>query len=142
MRRQFGRLFAAVILSIGAVINIPAIPAGAAVTDCNPGQLCVWVNTSYNGGPGRFTGNNSNWNNFPHTSCTYNGTWNNCASSGFNDGTTGLGVQLWETIGYADGVFCMPQGTQIANFGNRTFNNGHSLNDRVSANFWTSACHA
>jgi len=140
--RRFTLLFAALVLSVGTVVSIPAVPASAAVTDCNPGQLCVWNNTSYTDGPGRFSGSNSNWNNFPHGSCTYNGTWNNCASSGFNDGTTGLGVILWETIGYTEGQFCMPQGLQVANFGNRTFNNGHNLNNRVSANLWSSSCHA
>ncbi len=139
--RSVTRLGVATALVLGSFLILPVAPASAAASDCNATQLCVWVNINYNGGPGRFTGSNSNWNNFPHPACPYNGTWNNCASSAVNDGTSGLGVQLWETIGYHDGVFCLPQFAQVADFTNRQFNNGHNLNDRVSANKWTSACH-
>ena len=135
------RVLAVSTLAFGVLQGLPASPASADPNDCNATEMCVWVNINFRDGPGRFAGSNPNWNNFAHATCAYNGTWNNCASSAVNFGTSGAGVQLWETINYQDGVFCLPQFAQVADFTQRQFNNGHTLNDRVSANLWTTACH-
>jgi Peptidase inhibitor family I36 len=129
----------------GTLLVLPGVPAHAVPQDCDSGELCIWRNANFvNGsgssaGPGVFRGNNSDWNNFSHPSCPYNGTWNNCASSAIND-KSGQGAILWETVGFHDGTFCIPALVQIPNFATRVFNNGHTLNDRVSANKFGNAC--
>ncbi|WP_327371257.1 peptidase inhibitor family I36 protein [Streptomyces sp. NBC_01217] len=63
-----------------AGVGILAAPAG-----CTAGNLCFWVNDNWNDGPGRLDGNNPDWGVYSHSTCG-SGTWEDCASSLYNNG--------------------------------------------------------
>lgn len=139
--RRAGRLLVSlVVLTSGWLVAVSSPQANAAPAGCTLSNLCIWVNILYDDGPGKFAVDEPDWNNFDHNSCSYNATWNNCVSSAYNDGDTGDGVYLYETINYNDGRYCLPQFVGVQKFELHQFGNGDNLNDRVSANKWSSAC--
>ncbi|MFG1807454.1 peptidase inhibitor family I36 protein [Streptomyces sp. NPDC049040] len=114
--------------------------APAAKSDCPAGSFCVWVNSNYSDGPAKFSGNNSDWTQFSHASCA-SGTWNNCATSGFNNGTSGLGVVVWQLVGGSGDGACLPRGWALSDFQGYVWpNTTDSFNDSISANVWSSNC--
>jgi hypothetical protein len=117
-----------------------AAPAAAAKSDCPSTYFCVWVNSGYNNGPGKFGGNNDNWSNFSHSGCQ-SGTWNNCASSGYNHGSSGLGVEVYNGINRGGASACLPQGWSLSNFSGFVYpGTSVGFNDSISSNLWTSIC--
>ncbi|MEV5954377.1 peptidase inhibitor family I36 protein [Streptomyces sp. NPDC051987] len=111
-----------------------------AIGDCPSTYFCFWVNSGYNDGPGKFSGANTNWGDYSHSSCS-GGTWNNCASSGYNHGTSGLGVEVWNGTGYTGLSACLPKDWSNNNFANLVWpDSSTSFNDSISSNYWTSAC--
>lgn len=111
-----------------------------AKSDCPAGSFCVWKDANYSDGPGKFAGDNADWTNFSHSSCS-SGTWNNCASSGFNNGTSGLGVSVRQLVGGGGDAACLPRGWSLSDFSGYVWpGTSDSFNDSISANFWTSAC--
>src|SRR6266571_2687396 len=110
----------------------------AALSDCPSTYFCVWKNSGYNDGPAKFAGNNTDWRAFSHASCP-SGNWNDCASSGYNHGTSGLGVEVWQNINYGGASACLPRGWQLSNFAGYVYPGTNvSFNDSISSNFWTS----
>ena len=111
-----------------------------AIGDCPATYLCVWVNINYNGGPAKFAGNNSSWSAFPSGGCQVH-SWNDCASSGYNHGTSGLGVDVYRDIYYGGNAACLPKGWNYADFTKLVWpGTSHTFNDSISSNFWTDAC--
>ena len=111
-----------------------------AIGDCPSTYFCFWVDAGYSGGPGKFSGNNTNWGAYSHSTCN-NGTWADCASSGYNHGTSGLGVEVWSGTGYTGLSACLPRGWSNDNFANLVWpGTSTSFNDSISSNYWTSNC--
>ena len=112
-----------------------------AIGDCPSTYFCFWVNSGYGDGPGKFSGANDNWGDYSHSTCA-SGTWNNCASSGYNHGTSGLGVEVWNGTGYTGYSACLPKDWSNSNFANLVWpNSGNTaFNDSISSNYWTSLC--
>jgi hypothetical protein len=111
-----------------------------AIGDCPATYLCVWVNINYSGGPAKFAGNNQDWLDFSSQGCR-GGNWNDCASSGYNHGTSGLGVDVFRDIGYGGDGACLPKGWNNANFTTLLWpGTKNTFNDSISSNFWTDAC--
>ena len=83
-----------------AVLLAPTAPAAAAVSDCPETYVCIWENHHYSGRMGRFAGNETNLKNrkTPATNCP--GSWNDCASSVYNNGLSGCAVFLFVDAGY------------------------------------------
>jgi Peptidase inhibitor family I36 len=107
----------------------------AAANPCGlPGDLCFWVNIGWGGAKGHVAGNNGNWAVFPQAQCA-GGTWNDCASSAFNDGNFDA-VRLRQDVNGGGGFFCIPKGVGYSNFTRLAFSNGANLNDAVSSNYW------
>jgi Peptidase inhibitor family I36 len=127
----------------GAPVSTAAHDSGvepAAMSDCPATDFCVWVNSGYNNGPAKFGGPNPDWRIFSHSSCQ-TGNWSDCASSGYNHGTSGLGVEVWQNINYGGASACLPRGWHLDNFAGFVYpGTSVSFNDSISSNFWTSNC--
>ncbi|MER5515974.1 peptidase inhibitor family I36 protein [Streptomyces sp. NPDC048254] len=111
-----------------------------AIGDCPSTYFCFWVNLNYGDGPGKFSGANDDWSDYSHSTCA-SGTWNNCASSGYNHGSSGLGVEVWNGTGYTGSSACLPKDWSNSNFANLVWpGTSTSFNDSISSNYWTSIC--
>lgn len=109
----------------------------AAVSDCPPTYYCVWVNTDYNDGPGKWAGNQSNYTAWPHSGCGILSlwTWDNCASSVFNHGQS-CNMTLYDGINYTGAYFRLDKGSQRANLKLNKMSDGGNMNDRISSHYW------
>ncbi|MEV0183472.1 peptidase inhibitor family I36 protein [Streptomyces sp. NPDC050625] len=106
--------------------SFTSVKAAAAPAGCPSSYFCFWVNAGYSDGPGKLSGKNSDWSAFGHSSCP-SGTWNDCASSDYNNGVSCDAV-VWTGKSYGGTGGWVPKGTG-GNF-NSTFN------DAVSSNSW------
>ena len=77
-------------------------PGAFAPAGCPSGALCFWNARNFTGGPGKLFGRNANWSAFGHASCP-SGTWNNCASSAYNNGVSCDSV-MWDGTNYTFGA--------------------------------------
>jgi hypothetical protein len=154
---------AAVTLCLGAVMPAtasatPAAPATAnAVSEqaaspnvtpiCPAGSLCFWVDQNYGGPRGQFSGDNPAWGSYPQSQCQdgsgggpySNGTWNDCASSLYNNGNSDA-VQVWRDSNYRSDSTCVPRGTLWASLPKWQTNSGEPMNDEISSNRWVLHC--
>lgn len=138
-RRSALALVAAFAASIIALVVAPAA-AQASTSQCGATYFCVWNNTGYTDGPAQFAGNNQNWTDFAHSTCP-SGTWNDCASSAYNHGTSGKGVNVYIDSDYRTASSCIPAGAEVSNLSSQAYTNGKSVNNSISSNVWTSTCH-
>ncbi|GAB3441927.1 hypothetical protein GCM10027436_26980 [Actinophytocola sediminis] len=97
---------------------------------CDAGFVCFWSAAYYGGVRGQLAGNNANWSAFPRPECgaISNYTWNDCASSAFNNGTQ-CTAYLYRAGGYVDLGVILPRGTGVNYF-------NQANNDAVSSNDW------
>ncbi|MGP4013813.1 peptidase inhibitor family I36 protein [Streptomyces sp. 4N124] len=112
-------------------------------TDCPLTYFCVWVDGNYQGPRGQFEESNLSWGSFYQSACP-SGTWSNCASSGFNNGTSGMGVVVWDEPGHDHGHSrCLPKGWRHPYFTQVHWNDNptQNINDKISSNQWTWDCH-
>jgi hypothetical protein len=144
------------VISAGALFSLSAVPAQAAsqgatnraaehaaehaaavaaFDGCTSTYLCFWVNKNQGGAEHKVSGNNSDWANFAESQCASN-TWNNCASSIVNAGTSGLGAQEFQNVGFGGGQFCMFDDEYISNLTSETWTDGDTMNDSISSNTW------
>ncbi|MFI9005764.1 peptidase inhibitor family I36 protein [Actinosynnema sp. NPDC053489] len=124
--------FAAVANAEPALRSAPEVVPTAAPAGCHSSNVCFWANNNYNDGPGELSGTNPDWRRFAHGSCG-GGTWNNCASSVYNNGTQ-CWADLWDGLDYAlgsRGGLSLSRGTGIANLGSWDFDNA------ISSNSWS-----
>jgi hypothetical protein len=108
--------------ALSAQVATPAaVPSG-----CSAGYLCFWVNIGYNDGPGKLSGTNANWTAFSHSTCATK-TWNDCASSIYNDGVNDNAV-VYTAANYSgtSGVIDRGVGGDLTS----------SWNDVISSNSW------
>jgi len=153
------------VIAAGALVSLAAVPAQAssqgtashasaqaadraaavaAFDGCPSTYLCFWVNASRGGAEGEVAGSNPDWADFAQSQCK-SGTWNDCASSLVNNGTSGLGALEYENTNYkvSDGgdPLCMYDGEYIANLANGYYywTDGTSMNDSISSNNWGGA---
>lgn len=108
------------------VAPLKSVKIAAAPSGCTSGNFCFWVNPGYSDGPGKLSGKNRDWSVFAHSSCP-GGTWNNCASSDYNNGVSCDAV-VWTGTGYGGTGGWVWKGTG-GDF-TSTFNNA------VSSNSW------
>jgi len=102
--------------------------AQTAVLGCPSGYLCFWKDINYGGAMGKVAGNNMNFTAFRNSSCQ-TGTWNDCISSVYNNGTR-CNVAIYRDANYLGGGLTVPRQTGIANLGS------YGLNDAISSNRW------
>jgi len=110
----------------------------AAPSGCSSGNLCFWNGTNYSDGPGELSNSNSNWHAFSHSSCTASasgGTWTNCASSIYNNGTNCTAV-VWLSAGYSEGNEYLARGQGVTNLATWNTDTG-PWNNNISANSWS-----
>jgi hypothetical protein len=168
--RQALILSAVPLIAAGALLTAPSVsasaahtpashaagvtshPAKAAVTHevtssprgygvCPSTYLCFWVNSGFTANWGKFAGNNPSWGAYSQSECA-GGTWNDCASSLYNNGSTEQAL-VWQNNSYKGGYACVARGTTMySNLANWTYaNNSASMNDSISSNDWTTnAC--
>ena len=106
--------------------------------DCTSTYFCFWTDINFGGPMGKVAGNNPTWTAFRQAACP-TGTWNDCASSGFNNGTSGLGVRVYENANYGGRSTCVRKGWR-GNFTDRKWDGtSTNINDKISSNRWT-AC--
>jgi type II secretory pathway pseudopilin PulG len=157
LRRGLRPLLLLSVISSAALISLSAVPAQAAsqgtanhataqaaqraaaveaFDGCAATYLCFWVNINEGGAEGKLAGSNPSWAAFAQSQCA-GGTWNNCASSIVNAGTSGLGAQEYEYVNYGGGQFCMYDDEYISNLVNfGPWPDGSSTNDSISSNNW------
>src|SRR5450755_3556872 len=146
------------VISAGALVSLSAVPvqaatqgsadhataqatahaaAVAAFDGCASSFLCFWVNKNEGGAEHQLSGNNSDWVNLSESQCATK-TWNDCASSIVNAGTSGLGAQEFQSINYGGGQFCMSDDEYISNLAGAdwTWTDGKTINDSISSNNW------
>ncbi|GAB2958965.1 hypothetical protein GCM10023080_018570 [Streptomyces pseudoechinosporeus] len=111
-------------------------------TDCPQTYFCVWVDGNYQGPRGQFRDTNGSWHDFHQSACR-TGTWHWCASSGFNNGTSGMGVVVWEHAGYFGHSRCLPKGWRHPYFTQVHWDDAPTvnINDKIGSNEWRSDCH-
>ncbi len=97
-----------------------------------PGKVCVWQSINFTGEEGVFSGTNANWKDLGGGTAFATGSWNDCASSIFNNKSINS-VTLWEDINFTGGSFCVAPMTGYSDFTKHTFTNGDGLNDAVSS---------
>jgi peptidase inhibitor family I36 len=112
-----------------AVMHPAAVPAG-----CTSTNLCFWNNAGFNDGPGRLSGTNSSWFSFSHSSCP-NGTWADCVSSIFNDGSS-CTARVWFLSGFGAPTLSIARGNGFSNLTQVQTGLGVSWNDEIEANDW------
>jgi hypothetical protein len=108
-----------VVASVACAMAFGAANAKAAASDCQSTYLCVWWDSGFAGSRYQFAGNNSSWS-----------AWaiQDDDSSWFNNGTSGLRVQVYKDSGYANTTVCVGYKQQIS------FNS--FANDKGSSNLW------
>jgi hypothetical protein len=153
---------AAVTMCLGAVLpaTASATPAAPAATNavshgavtpnatplCPAGSLCFWVDQNFGGARGQLSGNNTDWGVFTQPSCQdgagggpySNGTWNDCASSLFNNGNSDA-VMVYRDSGYRSNSYCVPKGVSRAALPVWP-STSEPMNDEISSNQWFRSC--
>lgn len=126
MRKMLVGVVAPLMAAAGLVAS-----GGAAQAACGSGNLCAWEAANKTGAMASFSGDNANWKNFPKST---GGTWNDVTSSVQNNGTSGMGVYLYQHASYTGDWMCVPKGYSYNNLANQNFN------DRISSNKWSWNC--
>lgn len=135
---------AGVMLALGVLVApAGAAPAAAernqitpaAMSDCPSSYFCVWVNSDFNDGPGKWQNNEGNYANWPHGTCQ-TGNWGNCASSVYNHGNS-CRVSFYDGVnGTGAFYFALPRGSFLANLALDHWSDGSSPNDKISSHQW------
>jgi len=102
----------------------------------NAGATCIWIDADYGSEQADFFGTNSNFTSFDcdiFTNCLPDGTWNDEASSGYNDGGGSFNAILWQNASFKGFDECMK--VQVATANTKDFAN-FGFNDEASSNSW------
>jgi Peptidase inhibitor family I36 len=111
--------------SLAPEITTPVEPA---ISTCEATYLCFWVGNEYTGSRGRVSGDNPTWTRFAQPNCP-SGTWNDCASSAKNRGTS-CTAHVYSDVDYRGTHHAIGRG------GDRPFLAFYWLNDAISSNRW------
>src|SRR5690348_7399782 len=93
-----------------AVLIAPAGPASASSADCPSTNVCWWEDAGYTGRMGHSVGNQENLKRRETPAAHCDGTWNDCASSVYNHGTSGCAVFLFVDAGYTGKYHTLAKG--------------------------------
>lgn len=122
-----------------AVVPVNNVLASGGMEACDPGSFCVWVNPNYSDGPGQWPNNASTYFAWDHDNCGWvNGyTWNNCASSVFNNGQN-CNIQLYDDVNYGTGrgYYNLQKGGHLANLKLDKMTDGKPMDNRLSSHKW------
>ena len=140
-RHAIGFAAAVVVMSAGLVAGFgPSglVEASAAGPPCPVGYLCFWAGSNGStAGPGELAGTNPNWGWFGQSAChppnaaaDSNNTWNDCASSIKNNGTSYCSL-VWYNASYGGFAVELSRGEWVSDL--HSFN----MNDAISSNSWT-----
>ena len=139
-RRLSRKLLVLLAVSVPAVAMISAAPAYAATNTCtgagNAGATCIWINANYGSEQADFFGTNPNFTKIDCANplnCLPDGTWNDEASSGYNDGGGSFNAILWQNASYSGNDECMK--VKVATSNTEDFPN-FGFNDQASSNSW------
>lgn len=117
-----------------------ALARPAAESACPASYFCAWVNANYSIGPGQWAGDNPNWLDFAESSCASH-TWNDCASSIYNHGTSGDSVEVYQNVNYGGASACISDNTAYADLADYVYpGTDISMNDSISSNYWNTLC--
>jgi peptidase inhibitor family I36 len=106
-----------------------------AMADCPSSYFCVWKNSDFNDGPGKWQNAENNYGSWSHASCA-GGTWNNCASSVYNHGNS-YKVSFFDGTNQTGAFFYrLPAASYLANLALNTWSDGTSPNDKISSHNW------
>jgi len=132
----------AVVIAVVGLVVTPATPAHASWYQCVKTEFCMWSDINDSGAFYAAVNSDANLTRWSiSTAYCRQGTWNDCASSAYNYGTSGMGVFMYQDINYGGGDFCLPNYTGLDNFTVVTFNNSWvGLNDNVSSLRWSWSC--
>lgn len=114
----------------------PSVPGS--YTSCPASDLCFWVNANWGGDMGRFAGSNPWWGDYSQSQCR-GGTWNDCASALYNNGTQDNAI-VYQNINYGGQAQCIEQRTTFySDLAHNYYDNGSgsNMNDSISSNNWT-----
>ncbi len=115
--------------------------AAGGLEACDSGSFCVWVDANFSDGPGQWPNNSNNYLSWSHPSCGVLNlrTWNNCASSVFNNGNN-CNIQLYDDVNYGTGrgYYNLARGGRLANLTIDKMTDGQPMNDRLSSHKWCS----
>ncbi|MFI5841868.1 peptidase inhibitor family I36 protein [Catenuloplanes sp. NPDC051500] len=117
--------------SAAVVAQSAPVTTLAAPANCGATYLCFWNNTNYSDGPGKVSGSNTNWGNFSHSSCP-DGTWSDCASSIYNNGTSCV-AHVYYYENYGAPVLNVSRGSGYASLGTIS---GYDWNNNIRSNNW------
>jgi hypothetical protein len=111
--------------------------AAAGRADCPSSWFCVWVDVDFVGGPGKWQGNESNYTNWLHGGCGVRSlwTWDNCASSVFNNGQS-CNLTFYDGINFAGAWYNLPRGSFLAFMTQDLMSDQANANDRISSHKW------
>ncbi|MFG2049460.1 peptidase inhibitor family I36 protein [Micromonospora sp. NPDC048935] len=113
--------------------------ASGGMEACDPGSFCVWVDPNYSDGPGQWPNSTSSYFGWAHKSCGLinGGTWNNCASSVFNNGQN-CNIQLYDDVNYGTGrgYYNLAKGGHLANLKLDKMTDGSPMDNRISSHKW------
>ena len=114
-----------------------SILAAAGRSACQSGNFCAWDNYEFSGGPGQWYGNASNYTRWGHSGCGLASlwTWDNCASSVFNNGNN-CNLTFYDGINYTGASYNLPRGSYLARMTLDRMSDGQSANDRISSHRW------
>lgn len=109
----------------------------AGMADCPASNFCAWDNYNFSGGPGEWSGNAPNYTFWPHSGCGFTSlyTWDNCASSVYNHGTS-CNLTFYDGINYTGAHYNLPRGSYLARMTLDKMSDGGSANDRISSHRW------
>jgi len=124
-------MFAAVAAPLMVAAGLAVTSAPAEAYSCDSGKLCAWEHADFRGARAQFGGDNAHWSYFAKST---GGNWNDVASSTWNNGTSGMGVFLYEHSHYDGRAFCVPRGYRYSHL------SWYSFNDIVSSNRWSWSC--
>jgi hypothetical protein len=128
--RRLAVTIGALVLATMGMVAITSAPASALPAGCSASYLCIYPDPNYSGGFGHFSGSNPDWRQFStSTSNCGNGTWDNCISAAYNDGTS-CTAHLWSSYSYTGSKLNISRGSGYPNLANVGFD------DTTSSNNW------
>lgn len=140
LRTRMGRkILVALAVSLPAAAMLTSAPAQAATNTCtgpgNLGATCIWLNINWGNEQADFFGTNPDFSQISCANplnCLPDGSWNDEASSGYNDGGGSYNAILWHDASYAGHNECMHVRTDIHEHDFTAF----GFNDQASSNSW------
>lgn len=134
IRKVFAGVMAAGAIMASSIFT--STPAQAAIGDCPSSYMCAWANINYTSARLQIQGSNSNWGVWGQSACSKYLTWNDCASSLYNN-TTNKCFRFYAEANYLGGYHTLKHGDTIANLGTWNYNDTISSDQAFTT---TGAC--